>query len=160
MDAFKAASHTARTRSFSGRLFTQEEAQRTLPLVQRIVRDIVAQYRVLVQRQKEYHELLREGPSERLQEASDRRHEAADCLHEYTSELEAVGCEMKDFEIGLVDFPSVLDGREVYLCWQVGEARVQHWHEVDAGYSGRRLIPHSVGAGASTDRTAGIDQQA
>lgn len=52
-------------------------------------------------------------------------------------ELEVV---LRDLEKGLVDFPSLRDGREVYLCWQEGEDEIAFWHEPDAGFSGRRPL--------------------
>ncbi len=58
----------------------------------------------------------------------------------FLQELEAVGCECKDFSSGLVDFPAFLAGRVVYLCWKLGEPEIAHWHEVDAGFSGRQLV--------------------
>jgi hypothetical protein len=53
--------------------------------------------------------------------------------------------EIRGFEEGLVDFPGELNGRRVYLCWQLGEPAVEHWHEVDAGYSGRQDLAHPPG---------------
>ncbi|HET9712277.1 MAG TPA: DUF2203 domain-containing protein [Pyrinomonadaceae bacterium] len=54
------------------------------------------------------------------------------------SELETLGVQLKDFERGLVDFPSLRDGRVVLLCWQLGEGdEVEWWHDVDAGFAGR-----------------------
>ncbi len=52
----------------------------------------------------------------------------------------AEGCQIKDVESGLIDFPTVWAGREVYLCWQLGESEVSHWHEVEAGFSGRQAL--------------------
>jgi hypothetical protein len=55
-----------------------------------------------------------------------------------TSELESLGVQLKDFERGLIDFPSLRDGRVVLLCWQLGEGdEVEWWHDVDAGFAGR-----------------------
>ena len=65
----------------------------------------------------------------------------AQALTELTSrlaELEALGVQLKDFERGLVDFPSLRDGRVVLLCWQMGEGdELEWWHDVDAGFAGR-----------------------
>lgn len=47
---------------------------------------------------------------------------------------------VKDLERGLLDFPSILAGREVFLCWERGEQDVEHWHELDSGYAGREPI--------------------
>jgi hypothetical protein len=54
------------------------------------------------------------------------------------AELDKLGVQMKDFERGLIDFPSLRDGRVVLLCWQLGEGdEVEWWHDVDAGFAGR-----------------------
>ena len=55
-----------------------------------------------------------------------------------TNELEGLGVQLKDFERGLVDFPSLRDGRVVLLCWQIGEGdEVEWWHDVEEGFAGR-----------------------
>jgi hypothetical protein len=56
------------------------------------------------------------------------------------SELEAVDIVVRDVESGLVDFPSLRDGEEVYLCWLVGEEEIAFWHHLDAGFAGRRPL--------------------
>ncbi len=58
----------------------------------------------------------------------------------YLHELEKLGVELKGAHNGLCDFPSQKDGREVYLCWKLGEEEVTHWHELHAGFSGRQPI--------------------
>lgn len=60
----------------------------------------------------------------------------ADGLHR----LVAMGVEVKDIERGLIDFPALRDDRVVYLCWQLGEGPIAYWHEIDAGFAGRRPI--------------------
>lgn len=64
-------------------------------------------------------------------------------IHEYIKELEEIGCQFKDwnFEVGLVDFPSVIDGEEVYLCWRSDEDDIRYYHGLNEGYTGRKLIP-------------------
>ena len=60
--------------------------------------------------------------------------------------LDALGIELKDPRLGLVDFPGEMNGRRILLCWRLGEPEVQFWHEVDAGYAGRQpLAPSLVG---------------
>ena len=61
-------------------------------------------------------------------------------LRESLVGLQAMGVVLRDLESGLVDFPSLRDGREVYLCWQEGEDEIAFWHEVDAGIAGRRPL--------------------
>jgi hypothetical protein len=58
--------------------------------------------------------------------------------------LKNLGVELKDYFTGLVDFPSRLEGREVYLCWRFEEAEVCHWHELNAGFAGRQKIRASA----------------
>jgi hypothetical protein len=55
--------------------------------------------------------------------------------------IEQLGVELKDAELGLVDFPAVVDGEAVYLCWQFGEDRVRYWHRRSEGFAGRRPLP-------------------
>jgi hypothetical protein len=55
-------------------------------------------------------------------------------------QLEAMDIVLRDADRGLVDFPSLRDGEEIYLCWEAGEPRVAHWHEPDAGFAGRQPL--------------------
>ena len=57
-----------------------------------------------------------------------------------TEELENKGCILKGIEHGLVDFPSLRDGKEVYLCWKNPEKRIEYWHDILSGFSGRQRI--------------------
>jgi len=68
-----------------------------------------------------------------------------------------LGVEPKNGPEGLVDFPAVLDGRPVYLCWKLGEPEVLHWHDLDAGFRGRQPLTAGSAAGGSgsTDTIGG-----
>jgi hypothetical protein len=55
-------------------------------------------------------------------------------------ELQALEIVLRDLERGLIDFPSIRDGREVYLCWEEGEDRIEFWHDLEAGYAGRQPL--------------------
>jgi hypothetical protein len=61
-------------------------------------------------------------------------------LQAAATELDAMEVIVRDLERGLVDFPALRDGREVYLCWQEGEGEITHWHEIDAGFAGREEL--------------------
>ena len=61
-------------------------------------------------------------------------------LQSAAAELEAVDVIVRDLDRGLIDFPAVRDDREIYLCWEVGEAEVGFWHEIDAGFAGRQPL--------------------
>lgn len=56
------------------------------------------------------------------------------------AELHSFGCELKGLDQGLVDFPAILHGRQVYLCWQYDEPEIAFWHDVDAGFAGRQSL--------------------
>jgi len=61
-------------------------------------------------------------------------------LLEAVNKIQETGCVVKDLDEGLVDFPSLLDGREVYLCWKLGEQRIGYWHGIDEGFAGRKPL--------------------
>src|SRR5262249_5214328 len=127
--------------------FTVAEANATLPLVRAIVRDITE----LAPALRDRHERLsrrtahKRVPGDAYEEELDQLEEEyerdKDRMKEYMQELEKLGVELKDYFSGLIDFLCRLDGREVYLCWRLGEAEVAHWHELDAGFSGRQKLP-------------------
>lgn len=60
--------------------------------------------------------------------------------NQITGNLEKRGCVIKGIEMGLVDFPSIREGREVYLCWKIPEQKIRFWHDLDTGFAGRQPI--------------------
>ena len=63
-----------------------------------------------------------------------------DRLQALVEELGEVGCELKDYQMGLVDFIGRHKGRDVYLCWKLGESKVNYWHELQTGFNGRQPV--------------------
>lgn len=63
-----------------------------------------------------------------------------DRLDDLLHHLQSMGIEVKDLSAGLIDFPTLLDGRVIYLCWKYNEGRIRFWHEVEAGFAGRQPI--------------------
>jgi len=61
-------------------------------------------------------------------------------LEHAVQEIQSSGCVVKDLDIGLLDFPALLNGVEVYLCWRLGETKIEWWHPTQEGYGGRRRI--------------------
>jgi hypothetical protein len=119
------------------RRFTVDEANRSLPLVSRIVRDIVATHRHAADTQAK----LESAPNIKVaMELQAELESSVDRLQEYVDELARIGVELKDYEMGLIDFPGRCQSRDVLLCWHLGEEKVGHWHEVQAGYDGRQPI--------------------
>lgn len=129
--------------------FTVDEANRALPLVKVIVSDIVQQFRVVNELSQR---LAAVGKSDRQRKASkdlyseELAHSQSEMdaeeskLHDFVEELRKLGVELKDGSVGLCDFPSLMDGREVYLCWRLGEPEVAHWHEIHTGFAGRQPL--------------------
>jgi len=116
-------------------VFTLELANRALPYVSRVVDDITRVYARIIELRK-----TADRPDGPAAEVEIEYEKAMDRLGELVDELHAVGVELKDFELGLVDFPAVHQGRDVLLCWKRGEVSIQHWHELDAGLSGRQPV--------------------
>ena len=116
--------------------FTPADANRTLPLVKRIVDDILSKGR----------ELQRIAPDQNKQEVGDRMWTLDHELRAHLVELQDIGCSFKDFgfQMGLVDFPSEIDGEKVLLCWRSDEPAVTHYHGYEDGYAGRRVIPATL----------------
>jgi len=128
------------------KFFTAAEANRMLPLVRAIVRDIVTLARDL----RERHEFLTRSQAgesglspahqEELDEAVEEFERLRQKLMGFEQELAGLGVELKDRFLGLIDFPCWKDGREVYLCWLLDEPEVAHWHELTAGFTGRQPL--------------------
>jgi len=117
--------------------FSVDEANRALPYVARIVDDVTDCYRHAVQVR------MKIQPPQPDQNDAPLRKEyesSMDQLNGLIDELQHVGVELKDLERGLIDFPSVFEGREICLCWHCGESSVHTWHEVDAGFAGRQDV--------------------
>jgi hypothetical protein len=72
--------------------------------------------------------------------ARDRRDRAATELKAALESIHETGCIVKDLDMGLVDFPTIYQGREVYLCWKLGEPSIAWWHGTDEGFAGRKPI--------------------
>ena len=119
------------------RRFSLELANRALPLVKRIVADIVRQHAMA----SEFRESMERTTAAReLAAAQTDLDRAVARLDELVDELNDVGVELKDYQTGLVDFVGRHDGRDVYLCWKLGEERITHWHELNAGFAGRKPV--------------------
>jgi len=114
-----------------------KEANSTLPLVKRIVADIVKTHTTATQLRQKIEDL--DGGKE-LTGAQGQLHRAVEQLQDFVEELTAVGAQLKDFQTGLIDFVGRHEGRDVYLCWKLGEEAIGYWHELDAGFGGRKPI--------------------
>lgn len=141
--------------------FTVEEANHALPLVRSIVSDIVSFYADLHARRERLDAVKRRNsgsrgsmPTEYNEELTQMENDLErdeEKLKGYIVELQSLGVELKDITKGLVDFPGLIDGREVCLCWMLGESEVAFWHEVDAGFVGRQSLMAGTSPSPSGD---------
>jgi hypothetical protein len=127
------------------RVFTVEQANKMLPLVRRIVRDIVDGHRAWTRALQSYENAATwtraDSPAAHVTALENEVRRLAAEIEGYLSELRELGVEFKGFEQGLVDFPGERDGRPVHLCWKLDEDEVRFWHEVADGYAGRQPLP-------------------
>ncbi len=128
--------------------FTLAEAQSLIPSVDPVLRkaiDLKARYADAEQEIESFSQRIQMMGGlvvnrEQAIETRDRRDTASTNLREAIEEVEEFGCVVKDLDIGLIDFPTLFRGREVYLCWKLGEASIAFWHGTDEGFAGRKAI--------------------
>jgi hypothetical protein len=130
------------------RVFTVEEANAMLERVRPLTEEMVAHRRALAQamaRQERIEGKVRTNggamppgePAELAAAVAEEAEAVARCL-ERISELGAV---VKDLDTGLVDFPAMRGGEDVFLCWQLGEDEIRYWHGLEEGFAGRKELP-------------------
>ena len=128
--------------------FTLIEAERLLPEIQAIIREAVS-----LKTQYQEAELALQSFAQRVamqggvvvdREAvlqnRAQRDRYGENLKEAVEKIQEYGCVIKDLDVGLVDFPTLFRGKEVYLCWKMGESGIGYWHGVDEGFAGRKPI--------------------
>ena len=124
-------------RSRPKRRFTLAQANSALPLVRRIVGDIVKTHGLVLR----LHAEMEQAAGAREQAATQSKlDESVTRLEDFVDELTDVGCELKDYQVGLIDFVGRHQSRDVYLCWKLGEEKIGYWHEMNAGYAGRQPV--------------------
>lgn len=121
------------------RHYTLEEAAEALPLVVELI-ERMRRARVSLTDAEARDALSEATPTNGGGNPGRKVSEGFLELRESLVGLQAMDVILRDLETGLVDFPSLRDGREVYLCWKEGEDEIAFWHEVDAGMAGRRPL--------------------
>jgi hypothetical protein len=130
------------------RFFSLFEAERLLPEVEGLLRSLLQLKEDYQRTETELNRLLQRiaitggmiPPRDKISQFRNRKDAAARGLQTSLKKLEEIGCLLKDIDTGLVDFPTLYRGKEVYLCWKLGETNIAYWHHVEAGYPGRRAI--------------------
>ena len=119
--------------------YTRDEARALLPRIRQWLGRITKLRRQLQQDEKALSALLAEG-NDVGGDIVNRWIKALADLREILVEFHARQIEIKDLDRGLIDFPAILDGKEVFLCWELDEEDIEFWHELDAGFAGREKL--------------------
>jgi len=130
------------------RFFTLQQAEGALPQVEKAIREALFRKTEYLEAEGEMNEISRSivmtgGMSidrESVIRIKETREQSALRLQELLEQIQSTGCLVKDLDIGLLDFPTLYHGEEVYLCWRLGEKRIEFWHGVQEGFRGRKAI--------------------
>jgi hypothetical protein len=136
----------------SDKTFTLDEAQSMLPALAGLVRTAIDGKKIIDDVDTEFQALahrvfLAGGLLVNVAHYARRRAEREKALQrvkDAVHEIDAIGVQIKDLDIGLLDFPCLVDGETVLLCWKLGEKRITHWHGTDEGFVGRKPIDERI----------------
>ena len=136
----------------SDRTFTLDEAQSLLPVLESLLRTAIGGKKIMEEVEAEmqalHHRIFLNGGTHvdvvpiarRKAERAKAEQRAKDAL----AEIDSIGVQVKDIDIGLLDFPCEVEGRVVLLCWKMGEQSITHWHSPEEGFAGRKLIDERI----------------
>jgi hypothetical protein len=136
----------------SDRTFTLDEAQSLLPVLESLLRSAITGKKLMEEVEGEMqslaHRIFLNGGTHvdvvavarRKGERTRAEQRAKDAL----AEIDSIGVQVKDLDIGLLDFPCEVDGRVVLLCWKTGEKSITHWHGTAEGFASRKLIDERI----------------
>ena len=130
------------------RFFNLLEAESLLPEVERLLRNLIQAKLDLEASEADLNQMAQRitllGGSvvarEKVIQIRTRKESATRTLKSIFARIQEIGCQLKDVETGLIDFPTLYRGQEVYLCWKLGEPSITSWHHVADGFAGRRPI--------------------
>jgi hypothetical protein len=136
----------------SDRTFTLGEAQTLLPVLESLLRTAIEGKKLMEQVEGEMqalnHRIFLNGGTHVDVVATARRKaqrvKAEQRAKDALAEIDSIGVQVKDLDIGLLDFPCEVEGRVVLLCWKMGEPSITHWHSTDEGFAGRKPIDERI----------------
>lgn len=134
------------------RTFTLDEAQDLLAVLESLLRSAIEAKKVIESAEAEFQALshrifVNGGMSIDVVQIARRkaeREKALQKIKDAMAEIDAIGVQVKDLDIGLLDFPCEVDGQVVLLCWKLGESSITHWHGVSEGFAGRKPITDRI----------------
>ena len=136
----------------SDRTFTLDEAQSLLPVLESLLRTAIAAKKLIEEVDAEHqalaHRIFFNGGmfldvvplARRKAEKGKAEQRAKDAV----AEIDAIGVQVKDLDIGLLDFPCEVDGQIILLCWKLGEKSITHWHGTEEGFAGRKPVDERI----------------
>jgi hypothetical protein len=141
------------------RSFTLEEAQSLLPVLESLLRTAIDGKKLIETVDAELQELahrvfLSGGLLVNIIQVARRKAEREKTIQrvkDTLAEIDATGVQVKDLDIGLLDFPCQVEGRTVLLCWKLGEKRITHWHDTSEGFAGRKPIDEKIAKAKRTN---------
>ena len=136
----------------SNRSFTLDEAHALLPILESLLRTAIDGKKLIETVDSEFqeisHRVMVNGGMHLnivpLARRKAEREKAIQRIKDALGEIDATGVQVKDLDIGLLDFPCEVEGRTVLLCWKLGEKGITHWHGTSEGFAGRKLIDEKI----------------
>ena len=122
------------------KFFTLQQANETLEIIRPLMGEIQAIRQRILDKQPETWDAIEKSVGNGGNRTLSHMVQDFERLDVLVHSVLDTGVQIKDINIGLLDFSALKDGREVYLCWKYGEGEIAFWHEVDAGYAGRQPI--------------------
>lgn len=128
--------------------FTLDEAQSLLPVLKALLARAVSGKQIVEESEKESqdlnHRILLSGglfvDVPKIARRRAERDKAVQTTRDALAEIEAIGVQVKDLDIGLLDFPCIVDDQIILLCWKLGEEKIEYWHGLEEGFRGRKRI--------------------
>jgi hypothetical protein len=141
------------------RSFTLDEAQSLLPVLESLLRTAIDGRKLIEAVDAEFQELahrvfLSGGLLVNIVQVARRKAEREKTIQrikDTLAEIDATGVQVKDLDIGLLDFPCQVEGRTVLLCWKLGEKGITHWHDTSEGFAGRKPIDEKIAKAKRTN---------
>lgn len=125
-------------------IFSIEQANKILPLIKSITVDIVSLWEQIskarIEMETNFTAKNKEIPSSYKEDV----HYFIDKISYCIKEVEALGCFVDEFKRGIINFPSLYHGRKVFLCWQLGEVKVENWHEIDESFDDKQSVTDDI----------------
>ena len=143
----------------SDRTFSLDEAQSLLPVLESLLRTAISGKKIMEEVDAEMQALghrifLNGGTHVNVVAVARRKGErvkAEQRAKDAIAEIDSIGVQVKDLDIGLLDFPCAIEGRVLLLCWKMGEHSITHWHSTEEGFAGRKPIDERIARSNKTN---------